>query len=156
MWPALLLCSSASGLALGLARLKVWALIPATTVLSLTVAIGGAMFGLRWGMIALTVIAAAHNIAILLPDRGTAFRGPKPASGPAHKLATGLSSRSAIRNWRGTTNLLSDTARFANTTSDQNEAIGSSIRLNLVRFATGLGGLGLLGWRRKRKAQAVA
>jgi len=26
----------------------------------------------------------------------------------------------------------------------------------LPLFATGLGGLGLLGWRRKRKAQAVA
>jgi len=26
----------------------------------------------------------------------------------------------------------------------------------LLRFATGIGGLGLLGWRRKRKGQAVA
>jgi hypothetical protein len=26
----------------------------------------------------------------------------------------------------------------------------------LPLFATGIGGLGLLGWRRKRKAQAVA
>jgi hypothetical protein len=53
MWPALLLGSSATGLALGLARLKVLALIPATFVLSLTAAIGGVVFGLRWGTIAL-------------------------------------------------------------------------------------------------------
>jgi hypothetical protein len=58
MWPALLLTSSATGLVLGLARLKVLVLIPATIVLSLT-AIGGVVFGLRWGTIALTVIAAA-------------------------------------------------------------------------------------------------
>jgi hypothetical protein len=59
MWPALLLCSSASGLALGLARLKVWALIPATIILSLTAAVGGIVFGLRSGTIALAVIVAA-------------------------------------------------------------------------------------------------
>jgi hypothetical protein len=59
MWPALLLCSSASGLALGLARLKVWALIPATIILSLTAAIGGIVFSLRGGMIALAVVAGA-------------------------------------------------------------------------------------------------
>jgi hypothetical protein len=46
MWPALLLTSSATGLALGLARLKVLVLIPATIVLSLT-AIGGVVLGLR-------------------------------------------------------------------------------------------------------------
>jgi hypothetical protein len=59
MWPALLLCSSASGLALGLARLKVWALIPATIILSLTAAVGGIVSGLRSGTIALAVIVAA-------------------------------------------------------------------------------------------------
>ena len=58
MW-SLLLTSSATGLALGLARLKVLALIPATIVVSLTAGIGGVVFGLPWGMIALTVIAAA-------------------------------------------------------------------------------------------------
>jgi hypothetical protein len=48
------------------------------------------------------------------------------------------------------------TARFAKTTSDQNEAIGCSIRLKPVRCSPpGLGRLGLLGWRR-RKAQSVA
>jgi LPXTG-motif cell wall-anchored protein len=30
------------------------------------------------------------------------------------------------------------------------------IAAGLPLFATGLGGLGLLGWRRKRKTQAVA
>jgi hypothetical protein len=59
MWPALLLFSSASGLALGLARLKVLAVIPATIILSLTAVIGGIVFGQRWGTIALTGIAGA-------------------------------------------------------------------------------------------------
>jgi membrane protein DedA with SNARE-associated domain len=59
MWPAVLLSSSATGLALGLARLKVLALIPATIVLWLTAAVSGTVFGLRWGTIALTMIATA-------------------------------------------------------------------------------------------------
>jgi hypothetical protein len=59
MWPALLLCSSAVGLSLAFARLKVWALIPATIILSLTAVIGGIVFGLRWGTITLIVIAGA-------------------------------------------------------------------------------------------------
>jgi hypothetical protein len=43
------------------------------------------------------------------------------------------------------------------------QGISEALRLRTVGtvrarplFATGLGGLGLLGWRRKRKAQAVA
>jgi hypothetical protein len=58
MWPALLLTSSAIGLAQGLARLKVLALIPVTILLSLTAAMGGFVFDLRWGTIAITVFAA--------------------------------------------------------------------------------------------------
>jgi hypothetical protein len=58
MWPVLLLCSSASGLALGIARLKVWALIPATIILSLTAAVGGIVYGLRWGTIAAVIVGA--------------------------------------------------------------------------------------------------
>jgi membrane protein DedA with SNARE-associated domain len=59
MWPALLLCSSASGLALGLARLKVLALILATIILSFATAIAGIADGLRWGTMALAAVAAA-------------------------------------------------------------------------------------------------
>jgi hypothetical protein len=62
VWTALLLCSSATGLALGLARLKVLALILATITFSLTATIGGIGAGLHWGTIALTVIA---NVTIL-------------------------------------------------------------------------------------------
>ena len=83
------------------------------------------------------------------------FRGPKTACDRSHKLAVGLNSRSAIRDWRGITNRISDAARIAKRASDQNGGIGSSARLESVRFSpTGLGALGLLGWRRKRKAQA--
>jgi hypothetical protein len=32
--------------------------------------------------------------------------------------------------------------------------VGGEARPNVVLFATGIGGLGLLGWRRKRKAAA--
>jgi hypothetical protein len=83
------------------------------------------------------------------------FRGPKTACGRWHKLAIGLNSRSAIRDWGAITNRISDAARIAKRASDQNRGIGSSARLESVRFSpTGLGALGLLGWRRKRKAQA--
>jgi len=58
MWLTFLLCSSATGLALGLARLKVLVLISATIAFSLTAAIGGIVFGLRWDRMALTVIAS--------------------------------------------------------------------------------------------------
>ena len=57
MWPALLLFSPVSGLALGLARLRVLAVIPATIVLSLIT--GGIVSGLQWGAICLAVIAGA-------------------------------------------------------------------------------------------------
>jgi hypothetical protein len=59
MWSVLLVFSSASGLALGLARLKVWALIPATIILSLIAVAGGTVHGLRWGAIALVVIVGS-------------------------------------------------------------------------------------------------
>jgi hypothetical protein len=39
-----------------LARLKVWALIPATVILSLIAADGGSVYGLGWGTIALAVV----------------------------------------------------------------------------------------------------
>jgi hypothetical protein len=34
--------------------------------------------------------------------------------------------------------------------------VGTPLPAALPLFATGIGGLGLLGWRRRRKAQAVA
>ena len=53
MRPELLLISSSStGLALGLARLKVFALIPATIVFSLIATIVCVVIGLQWGAIA--------------------------------------------------------------------------------------------------------
>ena len=71
-------------------------------------------------------------------------------------LAIGLNSRSAIRNWRGITNRISGAARIAKRASDQNGGVGSSARLEPVGFfVTSLDAMGLIGWRRKRKAQAV-
>ena len=81
MWPALLLGSSATGLALGLARLKVVALIPATIVLLLTAVIGGGVFGLRWGTIALTVIAAATILQSSYLIGGLLSEAPSPRAG---------------------------------------------------------------------------
>ena len=42
---------------------------------------------------------------------------------------------SAIRNWRGITNRISDAARIAKRASDQNGGIGSSARLEPVGFS---------------------
>jgi hypothetical protein len=61
------------------------------------------------------------------------FRGPKTACGRSHKLAIGLNSRSAIRDWRGITNRTSDATRIAKRASDQNGGIGSSTRLEAPR-----------------------
>ena len=73
-------------------------------------------------------------------------------------LAIGLNSRSAIRDWRGITNRISDAARELPSelrTRIEELAVRHAVRARPL-FATGIGGLGLLGWRRKRKAQAVA
>jgi hypothetical protein len=60
MWPALLLIgSSATGLALGFVRLRVFALVPATIIFSLITIIGCVVIGLQWGAIVFTVIAMA-------------------------------------------------------------------------------------------------
>jgi hypothetical protein len=60
MWLALLLISSsATGVALALVRLRVFALIPATIIFSLITTIGCVVIGLQWGAIAFTVIANA-------------------------------------------------------------------------------------------------
>jgi hypothetical protein len=90
MWPALLLGSSATGLALGLARLKVLALIPATIVLSLTAAIGGVVFGLRWGTIALIVIAAATILQSSYLIGGLLSEAPSPRAAPRTSLRSDL------------------------------------------------------------------
>src|SRR5262249_1879628 len=62
------------------------------------------------------------------------FRGHKTACDRALKLAIGLNSRSAIRNWRGITNRISGAAGIAKRASDQNGGIGSSARLEPSAF----------------------
>jgi hypothetical protein len=78
MWLALLLISSsATGLALALVQLRVFALIPATIIFSLITTIGCVVIGLQWGAIAFTVIANAtilqssYLIAGLLSEAST-------------------------------------------------------------------------------------
>jgi hypothetical protein len=90
MWPAVLLSSSATGLALGLARLKVFAVIPATIVLSLTAAIGGVVFGLRWGTIALVVIAAATILQSSYLIGGLLSEAPSQRAAPRASLRPDL------------------------------------------------------------------
>jgi hypothetical protein len=90
MWPALLLCSSATGLALGLARLKVLALIPATIVLSLTAVIGGVVFGLRWGTIPVTVIVGTTILQASYLIGGLLSEAPSPRPAPRASLRLDL------------------------------------------------------------------
>ena len=47
-------------------------------------------------------------------------------------------------------------ALVANGTATQDGGFATPLPAALPLFATGIGGLGLLGWRRKRKAQAIA
>jgi hypothetical protein len=82
----LLLCSSASGLALGLARLKVLALIPATIILSLTAAVAGVVFGLGWSTITLTVIAGATILQTSYLIGGLLSEAPSPGAAPGTSL----------------------------------------------------------------------
>lgn len=86
MWPAVLLFSSATGLALGRARLKVLALIPAAIVLSVTAAIAGVVSGLQWGTIALTVIAAATMLQCSYLIEGLHSEAPSPRATPRTRL----------------------------------------------------------------------
>ena len=94
MWLALLLFSSASGLVLWLARLKVFALIPATMIFALFAVSGGIALLRRYcaqaslGHDRLHRNCQRNNIAGLLSDRWTSIRGSKPASGPVHNPAT--------------------------------------------------------------------
>jgi membrane protein DedA with SNARE-associated domain len=90
MWPAVLLSSSATGLALGLARLKVFAVIPATIVLSLTAAIGGVVFDLRWGTITLVVIAAATILQSSYLIGGLLSEAPSLRAAPRTSLQPDL------------------------------------------------------------------
>jgi hypothetical protein len=140
MWPALLFCSSASGLALGLARLKVWPLIPGTIIFALIAGVSGVMSGLHWGSTAVMVFATAailqfsYVIAGLLYCRTSVrSRSPEPPCGPSRELTTGSNSRSPVRNWRGATNSISDAACHAKSTSNPNEAIGNSIRIKTMK-----------------------
>jgi hypothetical protein len=56
---AILLVAVAAGVACGSARLKVWALIPATAIYSLITIINGVTAGLGAGFIALTLLIGA-------------------------------------------------------------------------------------------------
>jgi len=56
---AILLVAVAAGAACGLARLKVWALIPATAIYSMIAIIEGIVTGLGAGAIALTLLIGA-------------------------------------------------------------------------------------------------
>ena len=73
-----------------------------------------------------------------------------PAS--PRKNENGLKYDSLFINWEGAGGRVGDTVTV-------DFSVGPAITPTpaaLPLFATGLGGLGLLGWRRKRKAQAVA
>jgi len=107
----LLLCSLATGLALGLARLKVLALFLATIIFSLIAAIGGIVFGLHWGTIVFTVIASAtilqssYLIAGLLSETPALHAAPRKSLRPdllrAAQFAIGEELRSYFQTPHG-------------------------------------------------------
>ena len=114
MWLALLLISSsATGVALALVRLRVFALIPATNQFLTDHDHRLRRYRPSMGCNRLHRDCQRHNAAVLLPDRGTCFRGFNYACSQPHKFAHRLNSRSAIGNWGGITNPFSDTARCA-------------------------------------------
>jgi hypothetical protein len=90
MWSVLLVFSSAIGLSLGLARLKVWALIPATIILSLIAAAGGSVYGLRWGTITLAVIVGATILQSSYLIGGLLSEAPSPRAAPRTSLRPDL------------------------------------------------------------------
>jgi hypothetical protein len=90
MWPVLLFCSSATGLALGLARLKVFALIPATTVWSLTTVVAGVLFGVYWGTTAVAVIGGATILQSSYLIGALLSEAPKPRATPRARLRLDL------------------------------------------------------------------
>ena len=90
MWPALLLSSLGTGLALGLARLKVLAVIPATIVLSLAAIIWAVVFSFRWDAIALAVIAATTLLQTSYMIGGLLSEAPSPHAAPRTSLQLDL------------------------------------------------------------------
>lgn len=92
MWPALLFCSSASGLALGLARLKVWPLIPATIILALIAGVSGVMSGLHWGSTAVMVFATAAilQFSYVIVGLLSEVEAPSPRVAPRASLRLDL------------------------------------------------------------------
>jgi hypothetical protein len=90
VWPVLLLCSSATGLALGLARLKVFALIPATIVWSLTAVVAGVLFGVHWGTTAVTLVGGAAILQFSYLVVGLLSEAPKPSATPRASLRLDL------------------------------------------------------------------
>jgi hypothetical protein len=90
MWLALLLFSSASGLVLWLARLKVFALIPATMIFALFAVSGGIALKLHWGTIAFTVIASATILQASYLIAGLLSEAPSPRLAPCITLRPDL------------------------------------------------------------------
>ena len=88
MWPALLLISNlATGVALGLARLRVFALIPATIIFSLITTICCLVVGLQWGAIALAVIGNATLLQCSYLIAGLLSEAPRPRASVAEICA---------------------------------------------------------------------
>jgi hypothetical protein len=89
MWPALLV-SAATGLGLGLARLKVMAVIVATVIVSFIAATIGVVFSLQWGTIALTVIADVTILQSSYLIAGLLSEAPSPRAAPRTNLRPDL------------------------------------------------------------------
>jgi hypothetical protein len=106
MWPALLLISgSATGLALGLARLKAFVLIPATIIISLLTTIGCFFLGLRWGATILSVMANATMLqtSYLITGLLSEVPLPRPVARPDLRIdlirAAQLAIGGELRNY---------------------------------------------------------
>lgn len=81
---AVLSLACVAGAACGLARLKVWAIIPASTIFSLIVVILGSYLGLRWGRIALTVFSVLMLLQVSYLVGAVLSDAPKPQRVSGH------------------------------------------------------------------------
>jgi hypothetical protein len=79
--------------------LKVLALIPVTILLSLIAAMGGFVFDLRWGAIAITVFAAVTILQSSYLIGGLLSEEPGQRAARPTRSRPGVGSRSEIRNW---------------------------------------------------------
>ena len=74
---------------------------------------------------------------------------------PGHSLAVAFLDDGSVPNFEGSSYTFS-IAAFSDPNRGENFAADTPLPAALPLFATGLGALGLLGWRRKRKAAALA